>query len=160
MNNTRLYIFAALCVLAIITFMKWRNSPYQRVMRFLDKSAEIATVTVENNEISRRVKASRLQNFVGFELHVDVEDIANNCDLTQEEAIAAWLYVVGRKHYLTISMDNIELIESSKQRFTIDADIDIDSSFNKGKYSGIYPVTLELAYIDKKLRVVSLITRN
>ena len=126
----------------------------------MDKSAEIATVTVENNEISRRVKASRLQDFVGFELHVDVEGIANNCDLTQEEAMAAWLYVVGHKHHLTISMDNIELIESSKQRFSVNTDINIDSSFKNGKYSGIYPVTLELAYIDKNLRVVSLITRN
>ncbi len=148
-------LIAALCIYAVVW---WRGRPLHQARRVLNRAAQVASVTTEDNEIKRRMKALALRDFVGYELHVDIEDLARDADLMQEDVVTAWLYAVGLNRYLTIEINGIELISADDERIAVRALADVDSNYERGVYSKVYPVEIELLKAERKLRVSSLKT--
>lgn len=159
MKSRTLIIAAAAVVSLIAVAVWWRNRPAGRAERMLRNAAETASVTADEGQIMRRMKAGKLRDFTGYELHVDVEGIALSCDLMQEEAIAAWAYVVGEQRYLTVDIMDVELISSDDEKMVVNAEIRVDSNYQQGRYSKSYPVVMELMQVERRLRVASLKTR-
>ncbi len=158
--NNRILIVTALTAAAVVAgVVWWRGRPAGRAQRMLSRAAEVATVAADDSEIKRRMKALRLRDFTGYELHVDVEGIVRQADLMQDEAVAAWAYVVGMERYLTVEILDVEVISSDEETIAVNATIRVDSDYEQGRYSKTYPVVLELLSVERKLRVSSLKTR-
>ena len=143
----------------VVCVMLWRNTPQRKAVRFLNNAAETASVDVEDSELVRRMKAAKLRRFIGYECHLDVKGVVRACDLMQDEALAAWAYVVGRERYLDIQIMDLEFVAAEDDKISVNAEVSVDSNYQKGRYSRRYPVLVELAYIERKLRVVSLKSR-
>lgn len=158
--SRKAFYLAALLAVAVAALVIWRrNTPQHRAERFLNRAAEIATVTAQENEMVRRMKAARLRGLVGYEVHVGVEGMVQECDLMQDDVLAAWAYVVGTERYLTVEMRDVTVVAADGVKLVVNADIRIDSDYQRGAYSKIYPVVIELASIQRELRVSSIMTR-
>jgi hypothetical protein len=53
----------------------------------------------------------------------------------------------------------VEVISADEDKMVVNADIRVDSNYQKGRYSKTYPVVMELMTVERKLRVISLKTR-
>ena len=157
--NKKLLLIAALTAAVIASVIWWRGRPVKRAERMLTKAAATASVTVDDGDITRRMKFAKLRNYTGYELHVDVEGIADSCDLMQDEALSAWAYAVGRTRYLSVKIMDMEVIPAEEDKMVVNADIRVDSNYQKGRYSKTYPVVMELMTVESKLRVISLKTQ-
>jgi len=158
-DKKNVIIGLAIAALVVMCLMWWRNRPVKRAGRLLENAAATASVTKEDSDISRRMKYGKLRNYTGYELHVDVKGIADACDLMQDEAISAWAYAVGRDNYLTVKILDVDLVSADEEKIVVNADISVDSDYQKGRYSKTYPVVLELKSIERRLRVISMKTR-
>jgi hypothetical protein len=159
-NKRILILTAAAAVAALAAVVWWRGRPVNRALRMLSRAAEVATVAADDNEIKRRMKALRLRDFTGYELHVDVEGIVRHADLMQDEAVAAWAYVVGLNRYLRVEILDVDVLATDGERLTVSARISVDSNYERGRYSKTYPVVMELISVERRLRVSSLKTRR
>lgn len=159
MSQRAWYLFGGMALAVFATVIWWRNTPRHKAERFLNRVAEIATVSADESEMARRVKAARLRGLLGYEMRIDVEGIVRECDLMQDDALAAWAYVVGATRTLTIEIMEVGEVTVADERLVVEADIRIESNYQRGAYSGLYPVVIELAYIQRELRVVSIVTR-
>jgi len=159
MRNKPFNILLLIAVLSAAVFFWWRGRPLNRVRRVLERAAAVATVTLEDNEIMRRMKASRLRDYAGYEILVDVEGIVRDATLTQEEAITGWSYAVGIDRFLLVDFQDIELIDADDERIIINATIVVDSNYDGGRYSDSYPVLIELMNVERRLLVSALKTR-
>jgi len=159
MNGKMFYLLSGMAAVIVIGVMLWRNTPYQRAVRFLNKAAALASVVEEDSEIARRMKGGRLRRFVGYEVHVDVKGIAQACDLMQDDVLAAWAYVVGPNRFLKIDITDLEIVESVKGKMVVNVDMHVESNYKNGDYSGTYPVVMDLIPVEKKLRVSSIKSR-
>jgi len=56
MNGKMFYLLSGMAAVIVIGVMLWRNTPYQRAVRFLNKAAALASVVEEDSEIARRMK--------------------------------------------------------------------------------------------------------
>jgi hypothetical protein len=159
LNTKTLMIIGAVGAAIVVAVVLWRNTPYQKAVRLLNKAAGILTVAKEDGTMARRIKAGRLRKFVGYEVHVDVEGIANACDLMQNDVLAAWAYAVGASGYLNIDIIDVEVVDTADDKIVLNVDMSIESNYQNGRYSGGYPLVIELVYVERKLRVGSLKSR-
>jgi len=159
MSQRAFYLLAVMGVAVVAAVMWWRNTPQQRAERFLNRAAEIASVTADENEMVRRVKAARLRGLIGYEVHAGVAGMVEECDLMQDDVLAAWAYVVGSERYLAIEMTEVTVVAAAEGKLIVHAALRIDSDYQRGAYSKIYPVVIELLSIQRELRVSSIMTR-
>lgn len=159
MSQRGWYVLGCLGLALVAAVVWWRNMPLHRAERFLNRVAEVATVSADENEMARRIKGARLRNLIGYEMHVDVVKIVREYDLMQDDALAAWAYVVGATRTLAIEIEVVGSVTAADERLIVEADISVESNYQRGAYSGRYPVVIELAYIQRELRVSSIVTR-
>lgn len=160
MSQRAWYLFGSLALVVVAAVIWWRSTPRHRAERFLNRAVAIATVSEEDNEMARRIKGARLRGLIGYEMHVDVAGIVRECDLMQDDALAAWAYVVGATRTLTIEVEAIGDVSAVDERLVVEANIRVESNYQRGAYSDLYPVVIELAYIQRELRVSSIVTRE
>ncbi|MFO7937289.1 MAG: hypothetical protein R6V06_06765 [Kiritimatiellia bacterium] len=160
MKNKKLIIAGAVAAVVVFSFWWWRNRPARKAERQLVQAAETASVATDDGELIRRMKLSKLRNYIGYELYVDVEGIAGSRVLLQDEALSAWMYVVGRRRRLSVEIADIALLSADKSSINVAADISVDSDYKRGRYSGIYPLEIRLRRIERQWRVVSMNTRS
>lgn len=159
MNQRAWYVLGGLALAVAVAVIWWRNTPRHKAERFLNRAAEIATVSADDNEMARRIKVARLRSLIGYEVHVNVTGIAHDCDLMQDDALAAWAYVVGATRTLKIEIEAVGDVTTADERLVVEADVRVESNYQRGMYTGLYRVVIELAYIQRELRVSSIVTR-